>query len=138
MAPSQAGTPGRSYLVGEPEFRGSLGYGHQHYKVGWKQWGAGMIDDITGAFRHAAAQGWADGSRACIMGSRYGGYATLMSVAKEPDLYRCGTAHAAVADPRHRFDFHWSELDGEGRRVLLPQTMGDALKKHGKDCEWVK
>jgi dipeptidyl aminopeptidase/acylaminoacyl peptidase len=172
----------RGYVVIEPEFRGSTGYGDQHFRAGWKEWGGAMIDDITDAYRYAAAQGWADGRRACIMGSSYGGYATLMSLAKEPALYRCGIAHAALSDPRHRFDMHWSDLSRQGRRVGLPATMGDpdkdaellaahsplaqvsriqapllmahghddqrvpslsgermrdALKKHGKQVEWV-
>lgn len=39
----------RGYLVIEPEFRGSTGYGEAHYKAGWKQWGQAMQDDIAGA-----------------------------------------------------------------------------------------
>ena len=31
-----------------------------------------------------------DADRICIMGGSYGGYATLMGLAKEPDLYACG------------------------------------------------
>jgi dipeptidyl aminopeptidase/acylaminoacyl peptidase len=117
----------RGYVVIEPEFRGSTGYGYRHDRAGWKHWGRGMIDDITDALRHVVAAGGADGSRVCVMGSSYGGYATLMSLVKEPDLYRCGIAHAAVSDPRHRFDFHWSDLDTFNRRVVLPLTMGDPV-----------
>jgi dipeptidyl aminopeptidase/acylaminoacyl peptidase len=32
----------RGYLVIEPEFRGSSGYGEAHYRAGWKQWGQAM------------------------------------------------------------------------------------------------
>ena len=115
----------RGYVVIEPEFRGSTGWGYAHYRAGWKQWGGTMIDDITDALRHVVNAGIADPKRVCVMGSSYGGYATLMSLVKEPDLYRCGIAHAAVTDLRHRFEIPWSDLDLLGRRVVLPLTMGD-------------
>jgi len=115
----------RGYVVIEPEFRGSTGWGDAHYRAGWKQWGGTMIDDITDALRHVVNAGIADPKRVCVMGSSYGGYATLMSLVKEPDLYRCGIAHAAVTDLRHRFEIPWSDLDLLGRRVVLPLTMGD-------------
>ena len=42
-------------------------------------------------------------------------------------MYRCGVAHAALTDLRHRYDFHWSDLSRFNRRVLLPLTMGDRV-----------
>jgi len=117
----------RGYVVIEPEFRGSTGFGAQHYRAGWKQWGGGMIDDLTDALRHVVAAGVADAGRVCVMGGSYGGYAALMSLVKEPDLYRCGVAFAAVSDPRHRFDFHWSDLSSFSRREVLPLLIGDPV-----------
>ena len=57
-----------------------------------------MQDDITGGVRYLAAQGIVDPNRVCILGGRYGGYATLMGLTKDPDLYKCGIAEAAVSD----------------------------------------
>ncbi len=118
----------RGYVVIEPEFRGSRGYGVRHYRAGFKQWGLTMQDDLTDALRFAVAQGWADGQRACIMGASYGGYATLMGLAKDPDQYRCGVAFAAVSDPRFMFDFHWSDLSSQTRQYNLPVLLGDREK----------
>lgn len=47
----------RGYVVIEPEFRGSLGYGSKLFKAGWKQWGLAMQDDVTDATHWAIAQG---------------------------------------------------------------------------------
>ena len=118
----------RGYVVIEPEFRGSRGYGTAHYRAGWKQWGQTMQDDVTDALRFAVAQGWADGQRACIMGASYGGYSALMGLVKDPDLYRCGIALVAVSDPRNMFDFHWSDISEEGRQYDLPLLLGDRKK----------
>lgn len=118
----------RGYVVIEPEFRGSTGYGVAHYRAGWKQWGRAMQDDISDALAFAVRQGWAEGGRACIMGGSYGGYAALMGLVKDPDQYRCGIAHAAVSDPRHMYDFHWSDASEFGREFSLPVVLGDRKK----------
>ena len=115
----------RGYVVIEPEFRGSLGYGKAHFKAGWKQWGLAMQDDVTDAFQFAVKQGWADPSRVCIAGASYGGYATLMGVAKDPDLYRCGVAWVAVSDPRLLFSIFWDDVGSDARRYSMPQLIGD-------------
>jgi dipeptidyl aminopeptidase/acylaminoacyl peptidase len=43
-------------------------------------------------------QGVADAARICIYGASYGGYAALMGVAKEPDLYKCAAGYVGVYD----------------------------------------
>jgi len=115
----------RGYVVIEPEFRGSLGYGKAHFRAGWKQWGLAMQDDVSDALQFAVKQGWADPSRACIAGASYGGYATLMGVAKDPLLYRCGIAWVAVSDPRLLFSTFWDDVGTDARRYSLPQLIGD-------------
>ena len=50
----------RGYVVIEPEFRGSEGYGFTHFRAGWKQWGRAMQDDVADAVQWAVEQGWVD------------------------------------------------------------------------------
>ncbi|MYN00723.1 alpha/beta fold hydrolase [Pseudoduganella sp. DS3] len=88
----------RGYAVLQPEFRGSTGYGDKLYKAGLKQWGLKMQDDIADSVKWAVAQGVADPRRICIMGASYGGYATLMGLVNDGDMYRCGVSWAAVTD----------------------------------------
>lgn len=122
----------RGYVVIEPEFRGSTGYGEAHARAGWKDWGGAMQDDLVDALRFAGAQGWADVKRACIMGASYGGYATLMGLVKDPDVYRCGIAYAGVSDPRNMFDFHWNDFTQSIRQFDLPVLLGDRVKDDAK------
>ena len=91
----------RGYVVIEPEFRGSTGYGADHLRAGDGQWGLGMQDDLQDALRWAVAQGFADEKRACIMGASYGGYAALMGPIRHPDTYRCAIAWVAPTDLPH-------------------------------------
>ena len=41
---------------------------------------------------------FADASRTCIAGWSYGGYAALMGVSTDPELYKCAIAMAALTD----------------------------------------
>ena len=118
----------RGYVVIEPEFRGSTGFGEVHFRSGWKQWGATMQDDVADATRWAIGQGLADKSRICLAGASYGGYATLMGLIRDPDLYRCGVAWVGVSDPRLLFQSTWaSDSSSEARNYGLPQVLGDPV-----------
>lgn len=86
------------YAVLQINFRGSAGYGAAFEAAGVEQWGHGMIDDITDAVKWTVAEGIADPDRICIYGGSYGGYAALMSVAREPDLYRCAVGYVGIYD----------------------------------------
>ena len=88
----------RGYHVLQVNFRGSGGYGHRYMRRGFGEWGALMQDDITDATRWAIKSGLADADRVCIMGTSYGGYAALMGVAREPDLYGCAVGLAGIYD----------------------------------------
>ncbi len=120
----------RGYLVIEPEFRGSTGYGDAHYRAGWKQWGQAMQNDMADALLWAQQQGLAS-SRACIAGASYGGYSTLMGLVRHPDLYRCGVAWAAVTDLSLHVKGSWwvtDDINDLNRQHIIPEMVGDAEK----------
>jgi len=98
----------RGYAVLQPEYRGSTGFGRQHFRAGWKQWGLKMQDDIADGARWAIARGTADAQRICIAGASYGGYATLMGLVNDPELYRCGIEWAGVTDINLMRTGHWA------------------------------
>lgn len=88
----------RGYVVIQPQFRGSGGFGQEFERAGWGQWGKLMQTDVSDAFKAVAAKGLVDPSRACIVGWSYGGYATLAGATLQAGLYRCAVAGAAVSD----------------------------------------
>ncbi|RLM51473.1 S9 family peptidase, partial [Halobellus sp. Atlit-31R] len=98
----------RGYAVLEPEFRGSAGFGTRHFKAGFKQWGLAMQDDLADGVRWAVGKGIADGARVCIAGASYGGYATLMGLVKDPDLYKCGINWVGVTDINLLYNGGWT------------------------------
>ncbi|MBS0253929.1 MAG: S9 family peptidase [Proteobacteria bacterium] len=90
----------RGYVVMQPNFRGSTGYGSEFETKGEGQMGLAMQDDITDGLAWAVKQGLADPRRACIVGGSYGGYAAMWGLAKDPDLYRCAISIAGVSNVR--------------------------------------
>lgn len=121
----------RGYMVIEPEFRGSTGYGSKLFKAGWKQWGLAMQDDITDATRWAIAQGIADPNRIAIAGASYGGYATMMGLVKEPGLYKAGINWVGVTDIELMYTIGWSDFldaDNPWVRYGMPRMIGDPDK----------
>ena len=118
----------RGYVVIEPEFRGSMGYGDKLYRAGWKQWGLAMQDDIADAALWAIKQGYADKDRICIAGASYGGYATLMGLVRNPELFRCGAEWAGVTDIDLMYSITWSDAHSEYKRYGMPVLIGDREK----------
>lgn len=86
------------YAVLRLNYRGSGNYGRAFRHAGARQWGRKMQDDLTDATRWAIEQKIADPQRICLYGASYGAYASLMGVAKEPDLYRCAAGYVGVYD----------------------------------------
>lgn len=118
----------RGYAVLQPEFRGSTGFGKRHFEAGFKQWGLAMQDDLADGARWAVAQGIADPRRICIMGASYGGYASLMGLARDGDLFKCGVSWAGVSDILLMYDAGWSDLSSEWKLYGMPQMIGDREK----------
>ena len=88
----------RGWLVLQPNFRGSSGYGRAFAEAGHHHWGDTMQWDIEDCVKAVVAAGRADPGRLAIMGASYGGYAALMGAVLSPDLYRCAISRAGDSD----------------------------------------
>ena len=115
----------RGYVVIEPEFRGSVGFGFKHFRSSWKQWGLTMQDDVADAAQWAIKQGYADPKRVCIAGASYGGYATLMGLIRNPELFRCGVEWVGVTDIDLMYSITWSDASDRWKRYGMPRMVGD-------------
>ncbi len=83
----------RGYVVLQPNFRASTGYGKRWLNLGNKEWGTGsMQHDLSDGVQWLIDEGIADPDQVCIMGGSYGGYATLAGLAFTPEIYHCGVS----------------------------------------------
>ena len=147
----------RGYLVLQPNFRGSSGYGIDFVNAGNGEWGGKMQDDVTDGVNMLISEGLADPDRVCIVGASYGGYSALAGGAFTPDLYKCVVAIAPVSDlammmsdtrerigRNHWVVDYWEErmADGDARtrklNAISPAVYASAFKApvlliHGED-----
>jgi len=117
----------RGYVVLEPEFRGSEGYGYRHFHAGWKQWGLAMQDDLADTLGFAVKQGWVDPARVCIAGASYGGYAALMGAIQQADLFKCAINWVGVTDLTLMASINWSDMSDDWKRYGMKQLVGDPV-----------
>jgi dipeptidyl aminopeptidase/acylaminoacyl peptidase len=128
----------RGYVVIQPNYRGSSGYGDEFQNEnGFRNWRT-SIADVADAARYLVNEGIADKSRLAIVGWSYGGYAALQSAAIEPDLFKAVVAIAPVTDlgllKREAEGFTNSELvkgfvgSGENARSGSPLQNAAAIK----------
>ena len=119
----------RGYAVLQPNFRGTTRYGWKHFSSSFKQWGLTMQDDITDGVKWAVDQGIVDPKRVCIYGGSYGGYATMMGLAKDPDLYKCGINYVGVTDINLFLTATWADYaESDWIKYGVKDMVGDADK----------
>ncbi|QIB66713.1 S9 family peptidase [Kineobactrum salinum] len=80
----------RGYAVLQVNFRGSTGFGKAFINAGNHEWGGKMHDDLIDAVNWAVEHRVAQPERIGIMGTSYGGYATLVGLTFTPDTFACG------------------------------------------------
>ncbi|WP_062057569.1 alpha/beta hydrolase family protein [Cellvibrio sp. OA-2007] len=88
----------RGYVVFQPNFRGSSGYGHDFMMQAVGGYGLEMQDDLEDAVKYLVDEKIADPKKVCIVGASYGGYAALMGATKTPDLFQCAISFAGMSD----------------------------------------
>lgn len=88
----------QGWMVLQPNFRGSDGYGRSFADAGRRRWGNRMQEDLEDAVDHVLATGRVLAGKVAIMGISYGGYAALMGAVRKPDLYRCAVSIAGDSD----------------------------------------
>jgi dipeptidyl aminopeptidase/acylaminoacyl peptidase len=80
----------RGYVVIAPNFRGSTGYGRPFQLANYDDLGGGDLKDTVAAKQFLVDTGYVDPKRVGIFGGSYGGFMTLMALAKTPDEFAAG------------------------------------------------
>lgn len=114
----------RGYIVVQPNYRGSTGYGTKFEELGAGQWGRAMQDDLDDSVKALADLGLADPKRVCMVGGSYGGYAALRAAQRDSDKYRCAISFAGVSDLnrmiRYQSNFLYAKASGDWLRRQAP------------------
>jgi dipeptidyl aminopeptidase/acylaminoacyl peptidase len=113
----------QGYIVIEPNYRGSTGYGKEFQQANLFDMGGGDLQDVLAAAEWIKQSGYVDPKKVILMGGSYGGYLTMMGVTKAPEMWAAGV-------PIVPFVNWFTEIQNED--PVLQQsdlaTMGDIVK----------
>jgi dipeptidyl aminopeptidase/acylaminoacyl peptidase len=88
---------GFGYVVLQPEYRGSTGYGSEFLQAIYQHFGDRAYSDVDSATDFAIAQGWADPNRLAIFGWSAGGFMTSWTVT-QTHRYKAAIEGAGITD----------------------------------------
>jgi dipeptidyl aminopeptidase/acylaminoacyl peptidase len=88
---------GKNYVVLQPEYRGSTGYGTAHLAAIYQHFGDRAYRDVDSATDFAVAQGWADPERLTMFGWSAGGFMTSWTVT-QTHRYKAAIEGAGITD----------------------------------------
>jgi dipeptidyl aminopeptidase/acylaminoacyl peptidase len=115
----------RGYLVLRPDPRGTAGFGRAHREAGARQWGRAIQDDIADAVKWSVQQGYTDPARVCIAGAGYGGYAAMMGLLRDPQVFKCGISWSGITDIGIMFKNDWDDFAATRAATELRTMVGD-------------
>ncbi len=103
------------YVVLQPQYRGSTGYGTEFLNAIYQHFGDRAYRDVDSATDYAIAQGWADPNRLTIFGWSAGGFMTSWTVT-QTHRYKAAIEGAGITD---WLSFMWTsdvqQFDYDGR-----------------------
>ncbi|QFT77006.1 S9 family peptidase [Erythrobacter sp. THAF29] len=91
------------YMVLQPGYRMTVGWGQDHFDSAYGEHGGAMQDDKDDGALYLVEQGLVDPDRIAMFGWSYGGYAALVALSRENNIYQCAIAGAAVADAEKQY-----------------------------------
>lgn len=128
---------GLGYVVLQPEYRGSTGYGDKFLDAIYQHFGDRAYRDVDSATDYAIAQGWADPNRLAIFGWSAGGFMTSWTVT-QTNRYKAAVEGAGITDwgsfiwtsdvQQIDYDARWPSQDPEAFRKFSAVDFVDNVK----------
>jgi dipeptidyl aminopeptidase/acylaminoacyl peptidase len=104
----------KGYIVIFPEYRGSRGYGENHYK---NDYGVTDVADVLSAAEYASQKTYVDANRLGIVGHSRGGMVTLLAIERAPKKFKAAVDIAGLTDflayMAYKPDYRRSEVSEE-------------------------
>jgi dipeptidyl aminopeptidase/acylaminoacyl peptidase len=138
---------GLGYVVLQPEYRGSTGYGSEFLNAIYQHFGDRAFRDVDSATDFAIEQGWADPEHLAIFGWSAGGFMTSWTVT-QTNRYKAAIEGAGITDwlsfiwtsdiQQIDYDARWPDADPDAflRFSAVPHASAVAtpvLILHGAD-----
>lgn len=121
----------RGFAVLQINFRGSTGYGKEFIKESMHNIER-MHQDIMDGVEWAIDKGYAHPDRIAIGGASWGGYATMLGLVKNPDVFSFGINLFGVVDLLEAVN-NYIQWDREEAYDYWAERFGDPKTKEGKE-----
>jgi dipeptidyl aminopeptidase/acylaminoacyl peptidase len=124
----------RGYVVLDPDYRASSGYGRDWRTAIYRHMGGKDLDDVVDGAKYLAAAQHVNPKRIGVYGGSYGGFITLMAMFTSPDTFAAGAALRPVTDWAHYNHGYTANIlnepqnDPEAYRQSSPIYFADGLK----------
>ena len=124
----------RGYVVLDPDYRASAGYGRDWRTAIYRHMGGHDLDDVVDGAKYLVEKHKVDARRIGVYGGSYGGFITLMAMFTSPDTFAAGAALRPVTDWSHYNHGYTSNIlnepqtDAEAYRRSSPIYFADGLK----------
>jgi dipeptidyl aminopeptidase/acylaminoacyl peptidase len=113
----------RGYIVMQPNVRGSTGYGQPFQNANYQDLGGGDLRDVIAGKQFLIDSGYVDPKKGGITGGSYGGYMTLIALAKTPEEFAAGAQLFGIINW-----FSMYETSDALLRQYLISLLGDPVK----------
>jgi dipeptidyl aminopeptidase/acylaminoacyl peptidase len=124
----------RGYVVLDPDYRASSGYGRDWRTAIYRHMGGKDLDDVVDGAKYLVTSQHVNAKRIGVYGGSYGGFITLMALFTSPDTFAAGAALRPVTDWAHYNHGYTSNIlnepqtDPEAYRQSSPIYFADGLK----------
>ena len=122
----------RGYVVIAPEYRGSYGYGKEHYDA--IDYGGKEVEDVISGVEYLKTMPIVDPARIGIIGWSHGGMITLLSIERAPKIFKAAAALVPVTNLFQRLAWNGVEarkqsIDPWNRTGGLPNEQKAEYKR---------
>jgi dipeptidyl aminopeptidase/acylaminoacyl peptidase len=127
----------RGWVIIQPNYRGTLGYGRAYREALFGAWGAGDLADNLGAVDLCLERGLIRPDRVVAWGGSAGGYSTLVCLTGAPERFAAGVALFGLYDlyafglETHRYERYYVET------ILGASSEHDALWRERSPVHFV-
>ena len=116
------------YVVLEPNYRGSTGYGKEFSEKNRKDLGGGDVRDLVAGVEYLKEKSLAITNKIAIMGGSYGGYLTYQAMVTQPELWVAGVAIVGITDWKLLYDTSARHFQTKIEQLFgLPESALDLL-----------
>ena len=108
----------RGYVVIQPNFRGSTGYGKAFQEANFQDLGGGDLKDTVAAKAFLVQSGYVNDKKVGIFGGSYGGFMTLMAIGRTPDEFAAAVQWFGIINWRTMYRDQDERLKAYQRSLL--------------------